>query len=221
MKESWNSFEEQVKDLRRSQLTGAYRAIFSLGGNCQPAYQLRRLGLRKMAGPLDWFVSPSLDRLIPLLENRFAGWMERRHLKVLRPLKVNYAVQDTVSGMVSYHDFPIAEGGGDPLRTYPAFREKLDRRIHRLYGALAGPGPVLLVRIQAGQADTVRLKEALERIASAQIRILVVNESADGRETDDLWGLDGVCSVLLPKGENWTGSGEAWERLLSGICLQE
>jgi hypothetical protein len=61
--------------MKWEECSGSYKAVVSLGSSCQTAYQLKRLGLRGHAGPLDWFISQSAKDVVRLIRNRFKGFM--------------------------------------------------------------------------------------------------------------------------------------------------
>ncbi|WP_430000990.1 DUF1796 family putative cysteine peptidase [Metabacillus fastidiosus] len=43
----------------------------SLGGHCEPSYQIERLKLRRISRPLDWMISPSLSHISLLIRKIF------------------------------------------------------------------------------------------------------------------------------------------------------
>ncbi len=109
---------------------GKYKAFISLGSTCQTAHQLQRLGLRQFAGPLDWFISPSVPDLAKILQSRFKSFMEWSNLQLIGVIDNHYVVKDTVYQIESYHDFPFTAPWGVP---YPQFKEKLSRRVNRFF----------------------------------------------------------------------------------------
>ncbi|KIL35047.1 hypothetical protein SD71_15405 [Cohnella kolymensis] len=55
-----------------------------------------------------------------------------------------------------------------------------------------------------------------------KFQLLIVNNHQEDR-TDVIyedWGLDGICSVLLPKGEDWRGFNHAWDACMNGFKLK-
>ncbi|RLE18140.1 MAG: hypothetical protein DRJ61_14100 [Acidobacteria bacterium] len=81
--------------------------IFSLGRYCATAYQLRRLGLRLCAGPLDWMGSDDASGLYDLLEHGFDAMMDRSHLKIFGQHRGFWIVRDQRYRIRTAHDFPI------------------------------------------------------------------------------------------------------------------
>lgn len=202
------------------ELNKPYDAIFSLGGNCQVAYQLRRRQLRPYAGPLDWFVSPACESVTKLVVSGFNDFMQLERLETLRPLQTCYAVRDTSTGITSYHDFLLhSEHPDEPLASYPKFRAKLDRRISRFYDRLNHASSVLCIRLGATEAEAEALLSALQSAACAPVTLLAV------RETDTLQlrhlrtDRSSLVMAELPKGRFWYGSNEGWDQLLAGVSL--
>ena len=81
--------------------------IFSLGRYCATAYQLRRLGLRVCAGPLDWMGSDDSSGLYDLLEHGFDAMMDRSHLRIFGQHRGFWIVRDQRFRIRTAHDFPV------------------------------------------------------------------------------------------------------------------
>jgi hypothetical protein len=197
---------------------GTYKAFISLGSTCQTAYQLRRLGLRKFAGPLDWFVSESVPDVDRLLRNRFRDFFELNRLQLLGAVQDCYVVKDTGYNIVSYHDFSLHLPDYRWTEAYSPFKEKMNRRVEAFL-SMAKTGPVCLVRTQTSRSEAKQLRSALNKVMSGKYRLLIVN-NADVREViHEDWGLRGICSVSVPKGADWRGSDRAWDIIMNGFGL--
>jgi hypothetical protein len=207
--------------MKLSEVKGAYDAVCSLGANCQTAYQLRRVKLRRTAGPLDWFVSQSMNGVIRLIRNRFNGLMERQSIQLIGPLQTCYCFKDSVYQLYSYHDFPLTSPPEKWDESYPPFAEKITRRAKRLLNLASFSDRLLFIRIQATIEEAQQLKAALQTIVEHEFRLLIVNYHSDLR-TDTIeqaWNLDGICSVILPKGPDWRGFDQAWDYILDGVTF--
>lgn len=199
---------------------GTYKTYISLGSTCQTAYQLRRLGLRKFAGPLDWFISNSVPDVARLIRNRFNGFMELDRLRLLGTDLDCYVVRDDKYDIVSYHDFPLSLPVFQWTDAYPAFKQKMDRRIHAFLTA-AKSKPICLVRTQTTKPQAEQLLAALNTVMAGNFRLLIVNNTAYLREVrHEDWGLQGVCSVSVPSGIDWKGSNQAWDEIMQGFKLK-
>jgi hypothetical protein len=61
------------------------------------------------------------------------------------------------------------------------------------------------------------LKTVLSQYGSGEFHILSVNYSTHLMISEQAWEIDGVCSVLIPKGTEWWGCNQSWNYLLNGI----
>jgi len=198
-----------------NQNRGTYHAYISLGAMCQTAYQLRRLGLRKFSGPLDWFIISSSPKLSHLLNKRFNGFMELNNLRHTNIVDNHYVLRDTVYQVDSYHDFPVHY---NPNQLYPKFKEQVDRRISRFLKTIQ-TGPVCFVRTHTSSSEARLLEQALYNISDGDFRILIVNlhnQRGKGVIYED-WGLQRVSSVTIPAGRDWRGSNHHWDLIMNGF----
>lgn len=198
---------------------GSYKACISLGSTCQTAYQLKRLGLRINAGPLDWFVSDSISGLVRLIDHRFNGFMELSQLELVGFTNECYVIRDKAYHVVSYHDFPLSVERWS--EAYPAFKETLNRRVHRFMKTIQDQ-PILFIRTQTKRKKAQELHAALKKLMHGKFQLLIVNNHQKDH-TDVIyedWGQDGICSVLLPKGEDWRGLNQAWDTSMNGFKVQ-
>ena len=93
--------------------------IFSLGRYCVTAYQLRRLGLRPSAGPLDWMGSDESAGLYDLLEHGLDALMDRSHLKIFGQHRGFWVVRDQRYRIRTVHDFPVDPGINRTVGEFP------------------------------------------------------------------------------------------------------
>ncbi|MGQ7885899.1 DUF1796 family putative cysteine peptidase [Paenibacillus sp. WC2504] len=200
---------------------GGYKAYISLGSTCQTAYQLKRLGLRKYAGPLDWFVSDSIGEVVRLIDHRFNGFMELSQLELIGTTYECFVVRDNGSGVISFHDFPLYLTAGRWREAYPAFKQKLNRRVDRFLRTIQGQ-PILFIRTNSTKKEAQELHSAIRRLKHGKFHLLIVNNHQ--KDSKDViyedWGLAGISSVLLPKGEDWRGYNQAWDTCMNGFKLK-
>lgn len=195
---------------------GGYKAVLSLGSTCQTAYQLQRLGLRKFAGPLDWFVSESVDGLVRLMGNRFGNFMELRNLEAISVTQECFVVRDHVHQVLSFHDFPLSHGQW--WDAYPTFKQTLNRRVVRFLDVIRQE-PMLFVRTDTNRRDAQLLQRALNTLRGGESQLLIVNHHHhDGASVwEEHWGLNGIRSVQMPTGADWRGSDPAWDFCMNGV----
>jgi hypothetical protein len=199
---------------------GRYKAFISLGSTCQTAHQLRRLGLRRFAGPLDWFISPSIPDLTKLLRFRFKGFMEGPNLQLIGTAQNYFVVKDTAYQVESYHDFPITVNPAQWADPYHQFKEKIDRRVEHFLKAV-DYSPICFVRIQTSKAEARSLRDTLTTIVNKPFHLLIVNLHSDGTQyvVHEDWGLKRISSVMVPAGWDWRGSDQAWDMIMKGFSL--
>ncbi|MGF7036715.1 hypothetical protein J2T17_007789 [Paenibacillus mucilaginosus] len=208
--------------MRWSTASRSYDVVISLGSNCQPAYQLRRLKLRLATYPFDWFYFSNTAEVTKVLQTEFAEFMRLENLEPGRPSRVTTLVRDSRTTCWSYHDFPLpTEPGQDPLYGYPEFRAKLDRRIDRFLRTARSGRRILFIRNLVRREEALPLKQALDALTAPRgCSLLIVNyhEEATGVQEEE-WNLDGVYAVKLAKGTQWYGDSAAWNMLMKHVRL--
>ncbi|WP_165972037.1 DUF1796 family putative cysteine peptidase [Paenibacillus piri] len=204
--------------MKLNECAGRYKSFVSLGSTCQAAYQLSRLGLRQFASPLDWFISDSVDGLVRLLHHRFEGFMNFSNLQLVDRTQECFVIKDRIYDIASYHDFPLYIGRW--WDAYPAFKEKMDRRVDRFWRTIQNK-PVLFVRTDTSREEAQQLKRALNALMHGNFRLLIVNNNPHftPEVLEENWGIEGVCCVTVPGGFDWRGSNEAWNLVMSSFTL--
>ncbi|WP_342565801.1 DUF1796 family putative cysteine peptidase [Paenibacillus sp. FSL R7-0345] len=214
-----------------------YDLIVSLGSSCAPAINMRRYGLRKFAMPLDWMISASLSDVNRLIGSRFDGFMELENLSKLEEtdfflndgdplyddparhsLSKSYFIKDSRYNIVSAHDFPVIPQV-DWRSCYPAYRQKLDRRITRFWANLLLSSNSLFIRWHASYEQVYELRYILSTLLRGRsFTILILNPAEHLTVTRELpWGMEHVCALEVPGDMNDYAN---WDYLLSGIRLK-
>ncbi|MDR7071031.1 DUF1796 family putative cysteine peptidase [Fictibacillus barbaricus] len=216
-----------------------YNIIISLGSECGPALHLRRHDLRKTSLPFDWVCSHSLPGINRLIKTRFNGYMERSNMTKVENYKPGFVldedgnnagshsqfIKDNEFNVISVHDFPIEQ---DWQTVYPIYKQKLNKRIERLYYWLNISPSILFIR-WSNLSDVVRVRmEAtqLETILSDVVKgefkiLIIIPTNGVNRITDIEWGLKNVCAVQVPYNTNPITDNTAWDYLLRGISIKE
>jgi len=219
----------KLQDIKRP-----YDAVIGIGSACDPTIHIKRLNLRKHSLPLDWVVSLSLSDVNKLLMNRFNGFMELENLQLKEEshfylddgtpvfsddrftMVKSYFVEDTYYNIISVHDFPIIPNQ-EWSQTYPAFKEKLNKRIHRFLNIMNTSQSTLFVRWSATYTEAVELQTILHQLTNGLFHIVIINPIEDLPhivETD--WGLDRVCSIQVP---NFIHDYAIWDYVLNGVSI--
>lgn len=173
--------------------------VISLGEDCACAMYLKKFKLRDASYPFDWLCHATFEKRIELLENDFAGFMQKENLRWfakpttgLRDLE-NDNYEDTETGFYFYHDFKE----GEPLDTiYPAVKEKYDRRIARLYRKVSKADNVLFVWRTSGLIPLEKISDAQKRLSlkfKKNIYLLSVQNAPS--QKDITWEKSGEYTV--------------------------
>ncbi|MDP1419257.1 DUF1796 family putative cysteine peptidase [Peribacillus simplex] len=207
-----------LKDLK-----GSYDAIYSLGHNCLAGIQLRNNNLRPFAGVLDWVGSPSLPDVTRLLQNQFAGFLEKPNLEFRGyATDKDLLVSDNAYKIYFNHDFKTNVNTPTNLAAYPEVKQKYDRRVARFKDKMANGRSLLFIRTQGTLEEIAELEKVLSRVVKHDFRILVVNHTKVKGIVERNWPLQRVCVVELPDTGFGTGdmfhvNDALWKTLLSGI----
>lgn len=150
-----------------------YDFIFSIGRACACSQSLRLAGLQLLSLPWDWLAinpkpdGPDLGIRLGIMESGFADWLREEDLEFVSSHAANGKDQyrNRRYHIVYPHDFPR----GVPLHeSYPAVKEKYDRRVarfQRLMGeARSGVLAVYMDTPVSPRADVESCKDAQRRL---------------------------------------------------------
>jgi hypothetical protein len=155
--------------------------FFSLGLDCNPAIELRSLGLRKTAMPFDWLRSTP-SAIIHCIKTDFTGF----HAD-LRLDPVYERVVDGL-GMEFSHDYPTLESyNNESSRTtegweayIPIITEKYRPRIERFIGLLRSSEIPVVVLCNMSLADIESVRAAIRETYERTSRLVFVSLTAEG-----------------------------------------
>ena len=131
---------------------GRYDFVFSLGAACLCTETLRAAGLQYASYPLDWTRGGGIRERADLVADGFPGWFEEKDFEPIpNPDAFGHdPYRNVATGMIFPHEFEK----GIPLgESYPAVREKIDRRVARLRLRLQSAQRVLVVWISDPQTQ--------------------------------------------------------------------
>lgn len=199
-----------------------YDFVISLGSACQTAYQIKRHGLRQNSGPFDWVIIPCAS-LTEVLRQDFETFCSLPDLRIVDEKNGHYTVEDSRYRIRSMHDFHVRESGGDVWADYPAFREKMDRRISVFRRQLETAWSILFVQCGATKLESIALFEVLKAKRPGRRTELLVVSDLD--EFDEDWQIPGITSrrIRMPRSAEggWKGDGKDWHAALKGIALKK
>lgn len=189
-----------------------YDFIFGIGRACACSQSLRLAGLQLLSLPWDWITmnskeeSSSLPARLDIMESGFSDWLEEKDLEFVSHLADNGKDQyrNRRYGIVYPHDFPRDV----PLHeSYPAVKEKYDRRVARFKRLMAEANECVLAVYMdtpvSPPADVAVCKETQRRLQALyphiKIDFLMISleygRSFDNRTVEDLG--DGFTRVAF------------------------
>ncbi|MDL2323630.1 papain-like cysteine peptidase [Ruminococcaceae bacterium OttesenSCG-928-A16] len=209
--------------MKLSQIKGVYDCAISLGAPCQPAQQLKMHNLRSFSGPFDWTVLESVPCLIKAIDTKFENYFALENLTVKEKHGHTYLVYDELYECMSVHDFPYVEND-DPSKifdVYPAFIEKMQRRIQRFYSRISDSQRTLFVRFHASHQDAQNLQKYLKALVKNDFTLLVLNETDTPRLIEENWDIENTYAARIFQTPEipWQGYTPHWDQILSGISL--
>lgn len=141
-----------------------YDFIFSLGAACSCTQMLRKAQLQFASYPLDWLFGSDLAGRVDIVASRFERFLEIDDLGYAyseRSISCD-AYHNAFNDLTFNHDF---EAGKDLKETYPAVKEKYDRRIKRLLDRIDQAESVLGVFIETPDSGKSKYtKDDLQKI---------------------------------------------------------
>ena len=205
------------------ELKNTYDIAISLGAPCQTAEQLRRHDLRTFSGPFDWSVLESVECLVRALNTRFENFFLRENLIVDGEGDHYYLIYDTYYEYMSVHDFPLVDHPDQIFDAYPAFIEKIQRRINRFYEKVEKSKLTLFVRYHADFEETKLLQKSLAALTKNRFVLLVLNESDTAALVEEDWNLENTCALQIKQTNllRWSGYDPHWDIIFDGVSVKD
>ncbi|MGG3800410.1 DUF1796 family putative cysteine peptidase [Metabacillus fastidiosus] len=205
--------------MKLDEIKQPYDLVISLGGHCEPSYQIERLKLRRFSGPLDWMISHSLSHISLLIRKNFSDFMDFSNLSLVEtePGSPYYTVRDAINNCVSVHDFPIDK---TLQESYSDVKSKLDRRANRFLQEINNSKSILFVRVMGDYKDVIDLHSSLSEKTKSNFNILLINHYEGNKISELDWGLNNICSINIPNElTRWQGNDACWDEILKGVTL--
>ena len=182
----------------------------SLGGGCDVAYQLRRLGLSEYNTPFDWVRVPE-DEVPRLLDGGMTDVVSR--LRVARSTSGKVYLRDPISGAVLLHDGPTAS-----VADRARLAEKFAAQHDALVRVLRSGGPVRLVRGRLPASRAAGFLSSLRKTAllrGVEFKLIAVARRVGSPVSLIAMGSD-MAAYEIPTAEDgaWWGSYDAWDELV-------
>ena len=141
-----------------------YDIAVGIGVGCGVSISMRDAGVQYLSLPFDWIGCNDPVRLAEIAADRFKDWMRLEDLEIqgvrIASQSAHFVVINRRTGLLAPHDFTAFA----PLkRQYPAFAEKMARRVARLESVLSSARAVLLVNVENPQRPGCLADADLER----------------------------------------------------------
>lgn len=141
-----------------------YDIAIGLGVGCGVSISMRDAGVQFLSLPFDWIGGDDPARLADIVAGGFKDWMRLEDLEIIgvriASQAATFVVRNQRLGLMAPHDFSASSS---LAKQYPAFVEKMSRRIARLQGLLAQARKVLLVNVENPQKPGLLADGDLER----------------------------------------------------------
>ncbi len=210
------------------QIQEKYDLVVGLGCNCQVAYQLKRLNLRKFAAPMDTLLVNDIRQVNAFVGNDYKDFMKLKNLKLdedlVNPDSKNYLVYDTVYDCYSYHDYPKRFPKKIWFASHLSYRRRLNRRIKKFISSIANADSILFVRTSEAYEyeGLVELKNILKYKTKNNFKILGIKYGEKYKEyqCED----DSICIVEIkhnPQKDFWQGEDNIWDQLLGEVKVND
>lgn len=143
---------------------GTYDMVFSIGAACSCSSALRASGLQLRSLPFDWVYGVSLEERAQMFCNSFCDWLPEKAMSCIGEQLIEsipkMVYENTVTGMVFNHDFPLNESFE---KSYPVVKARYERRISRLFDMIRKSRRVLVVHLATPNATNDYSDEYLIR----------------------------------------------------------
>lgn len=129
-----------------------YDIAVGMGVGCGVSISMRDAGAQYLSLPFDWIGCNDPVRPAGIAADHFRDWMRLEDLEIqcvrIASQSATFVVANRRTGLMAPHDF---SAHGSLEKQYPAFAEKMSRRIARLEGVLSSAKAVLLVVVENPQ----------------------------------------------------------------------
>lgn len=197
-----------------------YDFVFALGSTCTATDVLRQAGLQFGAFPLDWVGRLGVMARTNLIVDEFRDFLNADRLKLEDATDDGRHVRcvDAVAKTAFFHDFPV---GKSLQESFPAVRDKYDRRIARFMRCLQNAKSVLVVWIgdfRDGRdgviADDATMRSCLDRLeekfTGTRFSMLVFEQAAAGAVPREIPVADGRIRRMALDYRDLTLGSESW-----------
>lgn len=144
-----------------SDIKKEYNAVFSLGQNCWPAWALYQLELSPFFGVIDFMLSPSLEKVNVLLQNRFDRFLNFENLSFISfwDDDAKLRLRDNLYEIDSCHDFKTDVNTPTSWPSYTEIKLNYEHRINRFLATIETAESILFIRTGGTYEEACSLEQ--------------------------------------------------------------
>ncbi|PDY18325.1 MULTISPECIES: DUF1796 family putative cysteine peptidase [Bacillus cereus group] len=205
-----------------SDIKKEYNAVFSLGQNCWPAWALYQLELSPFFGVIDFMLSPSLEKVNVLLQNRFDRFLNFENLSFISfwDDDAKLRLRDNLYEIDSCHDFKTDVNTPTSWPSYTEIKLNYEHRINRFLATIETAESILFIRTGGTYEEACSLEQILSQIVTHTFSVLLLIPADIPTITQEDWGLQRVCVMKCPIMDVYQYNEAFWKDLFDGITIR-
>lgn len=210
-----------MNHMNLSNIKQKYNAVFSLGQNCWPAWALYQLGLSPFFGVIDFMLSPSLEKVNLLLQNRFHRFLELENLSFISfwDDDAKLRLRDNIYEIDSCHDFKTDVNTPTSWPSYTDIKLNYEHRINRFLTTVEMEESILFIRTGGTYEEALFLEQILSQMVKHNFSVLLLLPADVPTITKEDWGLQNICVIKCPVMDIYQYNEAFWKELLDGITI--
>ncbi|QWH08495.1 DUF1796 family putative cysteine peptidase [Bacillus mycoides] len=208
--------------MQLSSIKKNYNAVFSLGQNCWPAWALYQLGLSQFFGVVDFMLSPSLEKVNVLLQNRFHRFLNYENLSFISYWDdhTKLRLRDNLYEIDSCHDFKTDVNTPTSWPSYTDIKLNYEHRINRFLTTIETAESTLFIRTGGTYEEARSLEQILSQIVKHTFSVLLLIPEDVPTIAQEDWGLQNICVIKCPVMDIYQYNEAFWNDLFNGITIR-
>ncbi|MHC2833014.1 DUF1796 family putative cysteine peptidase [Bacillus sp. F9_6S_D1_P_5] len=205
-----------------SNIKKEYNAVFSLGQNCWPAWALYQFELSPFFGVIDFMLSPSLEKVNVLLQNRFESFLKFENLSFISFWDdgAKLRLRDNLYEIDSCHDFKTDVNTPASWPSYSEIKLNYEHRITRFLTTIEIEKSILFIRTGGTYEEARSLEHILSQIVKHNFSVLLLIPEDVPTITQEDWGLQNICVIKCPIMDVYQYNEGFWNDLFDGITIR-
>ncbi|HDR4560749.1 amino acid permease [Bacillus cereus] len=205
-----------------SNIKKEYNAVFSLGQNCWPAWALYQFELSPFFGVIDFMLSPSLEKVNLLLQNRFDRFLHFENLSFISfwDDDAKLRLRDNLYEIDSCHDFKTDVNTPTSWPSYSGIELNYEHRINRFLTTIEMEKSILFIRTGGTYEEARSLEQISSQIVKHNFSVLLLIPADVTTVTQEDWGLQNICVIKCPIMDVYQYNEGFWNDLFDGISIR-